>query len=368
MMRLRILPLALLAAAAPLAAPLAAQDPTNTAVIVDPQFVSYKLGTGSTARTISQMAVPFAVIVPFSDRFNIDISANYANSQVKVPGQATSTINGLTDTQIRGNYTLGDNAAIITLGINLPTGEYKVPTEQQAAAGEIGNDFLIYPVTSMGNGLAATGGIGFAHTLGEWNLGVGASFRYSTAFDAYQVQTSVLRFTPGNEARLRVGLDRPVGDGSFNVSLTYSKFGKDAADSYTAPTGDRALAQSALAIPLSGGNDILLSAWDLYRGTSQQVGPAPQTSSPWENVGNLGIAVGFQMGGLYFQPNVEERIWNVDGNKAGLITNAGFRLRFDWAGLSMNPSAMYSFGSLYTIGQPATDVTGFKASLLIRLH
>ena len=360
-MRTRLLSLALLAVTA---APLAAQDPSSTAVILDPQYVSYQLGTGATARTVSQLGVPFAVIIPFSDRFNIDISSSYANSQVKVPGQATSTISGFTDAQVRGNLTLGDNAAVLTLGVNLPSGQYKVPDGQQAAAGQIGNDFLIYPVTSMGNGLAATGGIGFAQTLGTWNLGIGASFRYSTAFDAYQVQTSVLRFTPGNEARIRVGLDRPVGDGSFNVSVTYSKFGKDQADSTSFATGDRALAQSALAVPMGSGSDLLLSAWDLYRGVGQQLG----ASSPWENVGNAGVAIGFQMGDLYVQPNIEERIWNVDGNKAGLLTNAGVRLRFALAGLSVNPSATYSFGSLYTIGQPATDVTGFKASLLIRLH
>jgi hypothetical protein len=360
-MRTRLLSLALLAVTA---APLAAQDPSSTAVILDPQYVSYQLGSGATARTISQLGVPFAVIIPFSDRFNVDISSSYANSQVKVPGQATSTISGLTDAQVRGNLTVGDNAAVFTLGVNLPTGQYKVPDGQQAAAGQIGNDFLIYPVTSMGNGLAATGGIGFAQTLGTWNLGVGASFRYSTAFDAYQVQTSVLRFTPGNEARIRVGLDRPVGDGSFNVSVTYSKFGKDQADSTSFATGDRALAQSALAVPMGSGRDLLLSAWDLYRGVGQQLG----ASSPWENVGNAGVAVGFQAGDLYIQPNIEARIWNVDGNKAGLLTNLGVRLRFEWAGLSVNPSATYSFGSLYTIGQPATDVTGFKASLLFRLH
>src|ERR1017187_7534064 len=295
-MRTRLLPPALLAAGA---APLAAQGPSSTAIILDPQYVSYQLGSGSTARTISQLGVPFAVIVPFSDRFNIDISSSYANSQVKVPGAATSTITGLTDAQVRVNLTVGDNAAVFTLGVNLPTGQYKVQGGQQAAAGAIGNNFLIYPVTSMGNGLAATGGIGFAQTLGTWNLGVGASFRYSTAFDAYQVQTSVLRFTPGNEARLRVGLDRPVGDGSFNVSVTYSKFGKDQADSTSFATGDRALAQSALAIPMRGGSDLLLSAWDLYRGTGQQLG-AP---SPWENVGNVGVAIGFQSGSLYIQPN-----------------------------------------------------------------
>jgi hypothetical protein len=37
-------------------------------------------------------------------------------------------------------------------------------------------------------------------------------------------------------------------------------------------------------------------------------------------------------------------------------------------GLSFNPSAAYSLGSLYTTGQPSTDVTGYKFSLLIRLH
>ncbi len=361
-MRQQILPFAILIAAA---APLAAQDPSSTAVIIDPQYVSYTLGSGSTARTISQLGVPFAVIVPFSDRFNIDISSSYANSQVKVPGSATSSISGLTDAQVRGNLTLGDNAAVITLGVNLPTGQYKVPDAQQAAAGQIGNDFLIYPVTSMGNGFATTGGVGFAFTAGEWNVGIGASFRYSSAFDAYQIQTSVLRFTPGNEARLRLGLDRPVGDGSFNVSLTYSKFGDDQVADSTFGTGDRALVQTALAVPLNGNRDLLLSAWDLYRATGQQLGGVP---SPSENVGNVGIAMGFQSGGLYIQPNVEERVWTYNGANAGLLTNAGVRLRFDMGGLSVNPSAMYSFGSLYNPGLPSTGVTGFKASLLIRLH
>jgi hypothetical protein len=361
-MRRHFLTFALLAAAAPLAA----QDPSNTAVIVDPQFVSYQLGSGSTARTISQLGVPIAIIVPFSDRFNMDISTSYANSQVKTPGIESSSITGLTDTQVRGNFTIGDNAAIITLGVNLPSGQYKVPDGQQIAAGQIGNDFLIYPVTSMGNGLAATGGVGFAQALGSWNLGVGASFRYSTAFDAYQVQSTILRFTPGSEARLRIGLDRPVGDGSFNVSLTYSKFGNDQAADSTFGTGDRALVQSGLAVPIGGNRDLLFSLWDLYRAVGQQLGGVP---SPSENVANLGVAMGFQLaGGLYIQPNIEERSWIYDNANAGLLTNVGVRLRFDWAGLSMNPSATYSLGSLYNTGLPSTDLTGFKVALLIRLH
>jgi hypothetical protein len=364
MMRLRFLRLPAFLILVAVAAPLAAQDPSSTAVIVDPQFVSYKLGSGSTASTITQLGVPFAVIVPFNDRFNMDVSSSYANSQVKTPGAATSSITGLTDTQLRGNLTLGDNAAVVTLGVNLPSGQYRVLPNQVSAAGQIGNEFLIYPVTSMGNGLAATGGVGYATSVGEWNLGLGASFRYSTAFDAYQQTTGILRFTPGDEMRLRVGLDRPVADGSYNVSVTYSKFSKDQADSTTFGSGDRALAQTALALPVGTGKDILVSAWDLYRGPGQELGEP----APWENVGNLGFAMGFQTGGLYIQPNIEGRLWNVDGNKAGTLANVGVRLRFDVDGLSVNPTVTYSIGSLYTVGQPSTDVTGFKASLLIRLH
>jgi hypothetical protein len=346
------------------AAPLQAQDPSSTAVLADPQYVSYRLNNGTTTRTISQFGMPFAVILPFSDRFSIDISTSYANSQAATTALPTSSITGLTDTQVRGNLMLGDNAAVLTIGVNLPSGQYKVTGAQADAAGTIGNNFLLFPVTAMGSGLAATGGIGIVRPLGAWNLGMGASFRYATPFDPYVVQGAVLRYTPGNETRLRVGVDRPVGEGSFNVSLTYLRFGKDQADSTTFATGDRAIAQSSLSIALRDGSDLLFSAWDLYRGSGQQFG----SSAPWENVADAGVSFGFTRFGVYLQPSVEERIWNVGGDKAGVLTNAGIRMRLTVAGLSINPSATYSFGSLYNPGESATDVTGFKASLLIRLH
>jgi hypothetical protein len=357
----------------------------DATVILGPQYVSYKFGTGSAATTVSELAIPFAVIVPFGERFGFDISTAYANAAVKSAGATTSSISGLTDTQLRGNYTFGDNAAVITLGVNLPTGQYTVPATQQAAAGQIGSDFLVYPVPSMGNGLGATGGVAFAQTLGDWNLGYGGSFRHSTPFDAYQVASSVLRFTPGDEYRLRVGLDRPVSDGRFSVAVTYSKFTNDAADSTTFATGDRALGQASIYLPNSSGtSDVQLSAWNLYRGAGQLIG-AP---APWTNVSNLNFAVGWTVSGVYIQPSVEGRYWTVGsagavastgtgtgtsggGGKAGTMANLGLRLRYDVGALSLNPSATYTVGTLYAYqagGGPSTDLTGFKAMLLVRFR
>ena len=158
----------------------------------------------------------------------------------------------------------------------------------------------------------------------------------------------MLRFTPGNEARLRVGVDRPVGDGSFSISVTYSKFGKDQADSTSFATGDRAMAQSAFVVRDGGGSELLLSAWDLYRASGQQLG-AP---APWENVANGGVAVGFHGAAACTSSRTSRSgsgTWTA--TRPDCSPMPGIRLRFDVAGLSVNPSAGYSFGSLYNVGR-----------------
>lgn len=361
-MRIKLSSLALLAAAA---LPLGAQGVSDGSVIAAPQFVSYKIGSGA-AKTVTELAIPFAVILPFGARFTVDVSSSYANVQVKTAGSsATSSINGLTDTQIRGNLTLLDNTGVFTLGVNLPTGQYLVPSAQQEAAGQIGSNFLLYPVSSMGNGLGATGGLAFAMPAGDWNIGFGGSVRHSTVFDAYQVGSTALRFQPGDEIRLRVGLDRPIGDGRFAMGVTYSKFGNDAANDTTFGTGDRALAQASLSFPVATG-DLQVSAWNLYRAQGEFVSGS---KSPWENVANVSAGVGFNAGDLYIQPSVEGRFWQRDGYRAGALANMGVRLRFNMGAFSVNPSAGYTIGKLYTQGGgPSIDVTGFKGSLLIRLH
>lgn len=303
--------------------PLGAQGLADGFGILGPQFVSYAFGSGVGARTVTELAVPFAVILPLSERFSIDISSAYANAEVMTKGASmSSSISGLTDTQVRGNLTLGDNAAVFTIGLNLPTGKYSVPQPQQDAAGQIGSSFLVYPVSSMGTGLGATGGIAFAWPAGNWNVGVGGSFRHSTQFDAYEVSTQKLRFQPGDEFRLRAGLNRPVGDGRFSLAATYSKFGNDAVNDSTFGTGDRALAQTSLYLPMRGG-DVTISLWNLYRAAAQLADSA-LTPTPWENVMNLNLALGYGAGSVYMQPSAEARVWQRDGTKAGCWATLAF--------------------------------------------
>lgn len=351
------------------AAPLAAQGVGDASVISGPQYVNYSIGSGADRKTVAQLSIPIAVIVPLTERLTVDVSTVWADSRVSGGGLAGSRISGLTDTQLRANLSMFEGSAILTLGANVPTGSYKVPDGQQEAAGQIGSNFLLYPVSSMGSGGALTGGVALARTWGEWNVGLGAAYRYSSPFDAFQVQSQVLRFEPGSETRLQLGLDRGIGDGRLSLGATYSAFASDRInkgmpDSTTVASGARLLGQGALVIPRDWG-DVTISAWNFYRAKGQQIGAV----APWENIANANLAVGFQMGDLYVQPSGEARVWMRDGERAGALGTGGVRLRFSALGLSVNPAVTYTIGKVYPANSTTSlDLTGLRATLLLRLR
>lgn len=339
-----------------------AQGLGDMAVIAAPHLSTYSIGSGASKQTITQTAVPLVFVIPVSSRFSMDITTAYASSQVKNATTTLSEITGLTDTQIRGNFSLGDRMLVFTAGINLPTGQYSIPEDQQAAAGQIGNDFLNYPISSMGNGLAGTGGVAFAKAVGSWNLGAGASFRKSTDFAAFTVSSAEYRFTPADEIRLNLGLDRPVGEGQVQFGLMYSAFGEDIADSTSYSTGDRLIASGGWSFPVRS-STVFLSGWNLYRMPGQQFGGA----APKENVANLNAGVSLNAGPVLIQPNVEMRLWQVDGIKAGNLLNTGVRLRLEAGSFNFFPAVGISTGNLYDIGTgAATKVSGLRSSLTIR--
>lgn len=352
----------LLFAAAPCVA--LAQGLSDAALAAIPQYVSIKIGTGASAKTVTQLSVPMVFVLPLTSRFNIDVATAYANSEVSSNGSTSSSINGLTDTQVRANLTLGNDAVVFTVGANIPTGQYTIPEGQAEAAGQIGNDFLLFPTSSYGSGLSGTGGVAFARSLGNWNLGVAASFRKSTEFDAFNISDRTFTFTPADETRARVGVDRMIGNGRLTMGVSYSAFGKDVADSTSYATGDRYIGQASLYLPL-GTTDLYISGWNLYRARGQQLGGV---SNP-ESVASGSVALGFHVGDLLIEPSIEGRSWQVDGVKAGLLGNGGLRLRFGAGAFTIMPSATYQMGKLYsTIDGSGIDVTGWRTSLMIRLH
>ncbi len=355
----RLLPLALLASL-PTAG--LAQGWRETAVIVAPHSTMYRLGSGAAERIVAQTAIPFVFVIPVSDRISMDVTTAYAISDVITGGQSVSAIKGLTDTQLRANIQAGLENMVFTVGINLPTGQYTIPEAQQEAAGQIGNDFLNFPISSMGNGFGATGGVAYARPLGDWNLGTGLSFRKGAEFSPFSVASEEVRFTPADEIRVRLGLDRPVGDGQVAFGLSYSAFGADVAETTSYSTGDRIIVNGSWSRPL-GATDLFLSAWNLYRLEGERL----DGTAPNENVFNASGALSFDVASLLVQPSVEMRLWQQGGIRAGNLVNLGVRVRWTIGDFALYPQAGYSIGTIYsTEDGTEQDASGLRGSLTVR--
>lgn len=349
-------------ASVPLAA--GAQGFSESTLRAAPQFVSYGIGSSGSKTTVSEFVIPIAFTMPIRERLTFDIATAFANSSVDADGAGKSTISGLTDTQVRFNYTFGSDAVVVTAGLNLPSGQYEVEEDKIAAAGQIGNDFLAFPVSSFGSGMAITTGVAAARPLGDWNLAVGGSIRKSTEFGAYDIDDVTLRFEPATEMRLRAGVDRFALGGRVLFGLMYSIFGDDSCEGCesgtsrtTYSTGNRLTAQAALDVPV-GGKQLFVSGWMLQRGEGKTVAG----TAPPETILNAQAALGLDIGTYFLEPNVEIRRYSIDGESAGSLMYIGARTQFDAGSYRISPSIGFSTGS---IGVESLDLTGFRIGATI---
>lgn len=349
-----------------LAPRLQGQSISETNLRSGPQFVQYTMKSPIDVK-VSELAVPIFVVVPVTSALTIDVGTAFASAKVEGTASSsagTSSVSGLTDTQIRANYTVGTDFIVLTAGLNVPTGREFVKTDEQLAAFLIANDFLSFPISNMGTGLGGTGGIALARPIGEWNLGVGASVRASGAYEPLEgaVGGGRLRFQPGAEYRGRLGADRSLGTGRFSFGVTYSKFGDDQLDTSVYNTGDRIIAQGGLTNSI-GSASLTLNAWDLYRASGSTF---VDTTHRSENIANLLVAVGFRTAGGVVEPSVEVRSWARKESSSSMLTTFAIRYTYETAGFAITPSAGYSTGNVGSNG-PSASLSGFRGALAIRL-
>ncbi len=346
------------------------QDASVVTARAATEMVSYTLKANGAEKTISQVVTPIAVIFPIGTRFSFDIATAWARSRVEVKGDSAppSTVTGLTDTQVRGSYVFGQDAVVITAGLNLPTGQSTANAEQFAAAQNISNDFLLFPIGTMGAGFGATGGIAVARPIGAWNLGVGGSYRHSSDFTPFEYNDGQkAHYQPGRELRTRVGVDRSFRSSSAMLGATYSSFGDDKSAGATFNTGNRLVFQGAYST-LIGNRSYALSAWNLTRtrGTRADGGDAPT-----ENITNIGLSAAYAVRGVALEPTIETRhlaraaasagTSSARPSGSGQMETAGLRARWRAGAFQIAPGAAFSLGTL-----DREDLTGWHGTLAIR--
>jgi len=350
-----------------------------------PIYPSGSAGTGALARTYifagstglnhaSQLVVPVFAGIPIGRQFFVDVTANYAVTEVEGTSGVAERLDGVTDTQVRGSLTLGRDLAVLSASVNVPTGKATIEADQLTVLGTTAQTFLPFAVTNYGTGFGATTGLAVARSFGSWNLGVAGAVRYVNGYQPVSDPAVGGEYKPGVEGRVRLGADRLLGErGRLTVGVTWTSFGTDEfsgqiqAGAFRYHPGSRLIAEASLAHQV-GRSSIQGYGWAYFRDDGRTTSDSGSSLSGAENLYNLGFMLLSPLGTtVVLDPGVDLRVWYPGGHYAGYLlvlrVGARFRVADSW---SLAPAVGWGDGWT-TTSQGTGTVTGWSANLMVRI-
>ena len=239
---LRRAPLLVAVSAVALAAPAAAQAPlggawgAQTGVPFEQWHFACCTDATNAATSVahaSEWTVPVAAYLPLGP-VALDVYTAWMHGEVTLRGAGapTQTLDGLTDTYVRGAVRLAGDALLATVGVNVPTGATALDPEQLGVLEVLGTPALRYQTPVLGTGWGGTTGLVYTLRAGTWSWGFGASYEYRGQYSPAQAQALGLGagdFTlrPGQAIRLSVGSDGLVGQSAMSMSLASTLYTQD---------------------------------------------------------------------------------------------------------------------------------------------
>jgi len=239
------------------AGPLTAQFPgaggANTTLRSGVVFEGYSFGSGLAFKSVHELTIPVAVVQRFGDRLTVDVSSAFASASVKTASGSTLDLSGFTDTDIRASYGAIPGRLLVTVVGTVPTGRAQVADTLLPLFGVLATDVLDFTTPSFGGGGGVTGGASTAFKLGNnWALGAAGSFHHAGSFIPVVGQGAL---TPGNDIRLRLGVEGPLGGKYLRGALVYMLSGRDTLSGQSSSfSGDRLLLYGTLSLPVGRSN------------------------------------------------------------------------------------------------------------------
>lgn len=369
-MNLRIGALGLLSAATfSRAAPAAAQVPSDRFEgVLGPELRMLSFDHLPHLKRLRQLAVPAGLTASFG-RLRLDLGSAFVSTELSRTDASRHQVDHLTDSQLRGAYTIGRDALVVTLLLNLPTGLRNGSAKDYAVVGAISPSLLGFPVVSYANGFSATAGVAAAVPVGSWSLGIAGSVRVNSRFTPYADANGALTYKPGMEGRVRGGADGLLGASRISLGVTYSTFGDDQFG--TAGTvrglyrpGPRWLAEAAFAAPL-GSTILNLSVWGFHRSPGDTTGASARNR---ETLASAEVSLVLPLDrALSFEPGLSGRLSKPQSGKGQLLGVGGaLRIRLSNA-VALLPTARYDTGWFEDGQGSRSNIRGGQASAFIRV-
>ncbi len=208
-------------------------------LILSPAFSSWAMSDaimedsarGLLVTGVSQMLLPFAVVIPLARQWTLDAAGAYVQGSVKLQGGRTLQLNGPTDVRVRLVGRLLSDHLLLTLGATVPTGKTKLSGESLDAARIVGAPALGMPAPVLGTGFGSTAGLVLAQKVGAWGVAIGTSYEMRGSYSPVEASIAGVKsptdLNPADAFHLSFGADRLVGQSHLSLLVVGDVYGDD---------------------------------------------------------------------------------------------------------------------------------------------
>jgi hypothetical protein len=344
-------------------------------------FETYHFGDARAAgvSSISLFTLPIAVSSEVGRGVLLEVNTAFASGSLARPDGTSSSLAGLTDTELRASLPIERNGTTFTVtavGV-LPTGRATQSAEEADVAGAIAADLLPFRISNWGSGggVALAGSV--ARPVGDFNLGASAGYRVAGEFEP--LDEVAFGYRPGNELRLRFAADRNIGeDRKASAHLTIFRYGDDQFEGENLfQSGTRIQLVTSYAFPALGGASAVVYGGVLHRAQGSQLltgvsGVDP--NAPSQTLLLMGSGARMPMGFGTLLPSVDLRLFRrEDGVGQGYVISAGAAAERAVAegaiggrGLILVPTVRARFGNLMVGEGVSSGFTGAELGFTVR--
>ena len=213
---------ALVLATALAAMPSRAQQSIGVSV----DYMGYTFDEGLGAEAAQLFMVPVAIRIPLGSLFALDVASAWAQGTIE-RDNTQFTLQGVTDTRVLVTYQASP-WALISFGGSLPSGQVQHDGEEAIVASVLSTDLLGFREATLGSGTSFTSAVATAARAGGWGIGLAGAYSVRGKFEPSA--DLPIEYQPGNETRVRIGLDRNIGTNTFTAGATWRQYTSDQAN------------------------------------------------------------------------------------------------------------------------------------------
>ena len=185
---------------------------------------------------VQQFGLPVTAASPLGGGWRVDVTTLFAHGTVTYTdpkasgGTRTAALNGLSDLRLRASGRLLNDAVVMTIGVNAPTGRTALTTTQFSTLRILAAPGLGLGSSPVGAGPSGTVGVVYGAQAGPWGLAMGGSYEFRGSYQpvaALSAGAPSADFRPGGVIRASLGADRVIGPHRLSLAFAADVFSDD---------------------------------------------------------------------------------------------------------------------------------------------